>query len=106
MKTKLDVPSGMVHPVLLTAVILVIATTLRAPILGVGPLIQTLESEFNLTTTMAGFLTTLPLVALGLIAPFAGNLARVFGFEKTIFFALLIMVSGIILRSMGQEWQL
>lgn len=106
MKTELDVPSGMVHPVLLTAVILVIATTLRAPILGVGPLIQSLQSEFNLTTTMAGFLTTLPLIALGLIAPFAGNLAKVFGFEKTIFFALLIMVSGIILRSMGQEWQL
>lgn len=106
MKTKLDVPAGMVHPVLLLTIMLIIATTLRAPILGVGPLIQTLQAEFNLSTTMAGLLTTLPLIALGLIAPFAGFFSKKFGFEISIFAALIIMVLGIIIRSLGQEWQL
>lgn len=106
MKTKLDVPAGMVHPVLLLTIMLIIATTLRAPILGVGPLIQTLQAEFNLSTTMAGLLTTLPLIALGLIAPFAGSFSKKFGFEISIFAALIIMVLGIIIRSLGQEWQL
>lgn len=67
---------------------------------------QTLQSEFSLTSTMAGFITAFPLIALGLIAPFAGKLSRYIGFEKSIVIALLIMIVGVCIRSAGQEWQL
>ena len=93
-------------PALILIGLLAIATTLRAPILGVGPLVQTLQSELSLTRTMAGFITAFPLIALGLIAPFAGKLSRYIGFEKSIVIALLIMIVGVCIRSAGQEWQL
>src|SRR5699024_1285327 len=44
--------------------------------------------------------TTIPLIAFALVSPFAPKIANRFGMERTILVSMLILVIGIILRSM------
>lgn len=92
------------RPLLLLAGLLLIATNLRAPITGVGPLLSTLESAFDLSPAQAGLLTSLPLLAFALISPFAALFAREYGLERTLFGALLLIAVGLIVRSAGPVW--
>lgn len=92
------------RPFVLLAGLLLIATTLRAPITGVGPLLGTLESAFDLSPAQAGLITSLPLLAFASISPFAALLAREYGLERTLFGALMLIAAGLIVRSVGPAW--
>lgn len=80
--------------------ILLIAATLRVTFTGVAPLLDTIRADYGLTTAQTGLLTTLPLLAFGLISPLAAGIARRIGIERSLFAALLLMCSGIALRSL------
>ncbi|MET1025626.1 MAG: CynX/NimT family MFS transporter [Dongiaceae bacterium] len=95
-----------VRPALLIAGILLIATNLRAPITAVAPLLNMIRASFHLSTTEAGMLTTLPLLAFAAVSPFAALLAREYGLERTLFGALVVIGMGIVLRSAGTVWLL
>lgn len=92
------------RPALLIAGLLLIGTNLRAPITGVAPILETLQSVFTLSPTQAGLLTTLPLLAFGVISPFAAIFAKEYGLERSLFGALLLIMAGVILRSVGPAW--
>ncbi|MGO3858170.1 CynX/NimT family MFS transporter [Neisseriaceae bacterium CLB008] len=81
--------------------VLLVALCLRAPITGVGPLLQEIQQGLGLSNTLAGAVTTVPLLAFGVFSVFAPLLARRFGVERVIFAATLLLVIGIPLRSMG-----
>lgn len=81
--------------------VLLVALCLRAPITGVGPLLQEIQRTLGLSNTLAGAVTTVPLLAFGVFSVFAPMLARRFGVERVIFFATVLLVVGIPLRSMG-----
>lgn len=89
---------------LLIAGILLIATTLRAPITEIGPLMSQIRSAFDLGSAEAGVLTTLPLLAFAAISPFAALLAREYGIERSLFAAMVLMSVGILVRSAGTAW--
>lgn len=72
---------------------------LRAPLTCVGPIIEIIRNHTGMSNTLAGMLTTLPLLAFALISPIAPRLARRFGLEHTLFGALLLLGAGILLRS-------
>ncbi|AYB39146.1 CynX/NimT family MFS transporter [Brevibacillus laterosporus] len=78
--------------------IILIAANLRAAITSVGPLIGDIRNTTGLTGTVAGMLTTLPLIAFAILSPVTPKLARRFGMEKTLFIGLLVLSMGIILR--------
>ena len=78
--------------------IIFIGANLRAPITSVGPLLSAIRDEFSLSHSMAGSLTTVPLIAFALLSPFAPKIARKLGNELTIFFALLVLTIGIGVR--------
>nr|WP_209864333.1 MFS transporter [Paenibacillus shirakamiensis] len=80
--------------------IILVATTLRAPITAVGPLTDTLRSATSLSHTLLGMLTTLPLLAFALISPLAPKLGRRLGMERTMFLALILLLFGILIRSL------
>lgn len=84
--------------------ILLIATTLRAPITGVAPLLGMIRPYFDLGTTAAGALTALPLLAFAVVSPFGALLAREYGLERSLFFALMLVTAGIVLRSRDAAW--
>ncbi|MFC3885686.1 CynX/NimT family MFS transporter [Bacillus songklensis] len=72
---------------------------LRAPLTCVGPIIETIRQDTGMSNTLAGMLTTLPLLAFAFFSPLAPKIARRFGLEYTLFGALLLLAAGIILRS-------
>src|SRR5690625_1969295 len=80
--------------------ILIVGSTLRAPLTSVGPLISFIRTDLQISHTVAGLITTLPLLAFALLSPLAPKISRRYGMELTIFFSLLILLVGIILRSL------
>ncbi|WP_249317083.1 MFS transporter [Bacillus sp. FJAT-50079] len=81
--------------------IIFIASTLRSPLTSVGPLISLIKSGLHISNVLAGFLTTIPLLAFALISPFAPQIARRFGMERTLFASLVLLTLGIVIRSLG-----
>lgn len=93
-------PSAGRRPLLLIAGILLIATTLRVAFTGAPPLLDAIRSEYGLTTAQTGLLTTLPLLAFGLVSPLAAGVARRFGIERSLLLAMILICLGIGLRSL------
>ncbi|EPP1074541.1 CynX/NimT family MFS transporter [Salmonella enterica] len=85
---------------LLIAGILMIATTLRVTFTGAAPLLETIRSDYGLSTAQTGLLTTLPLLAFALVSPLAAGIARRFGMERSLFAAMLLICAGVALRSL------
>lgn len=57
--------------------------------------------SLNLNTTITGLLSSLPLITFALVSPFALPLLKHLQIKKSICFALLCILSGILLRSAG-----
>lgn len=89
------------RPVLLIIGILLIAANLRAPVTGVSPLLEAIRDSFGLNSIEAGLLITLPLLAFAIVSPFAALLAKAYGLERSLFAALILIGTGIIVRSSG-----
>lgn len=87
--------------ILLVLGIIIFASTLRSPLTSVGPIISYIRDGLGISSVLAGFITTIPLVAFAIISPFAPKLARRFGIELTLFFSIILLAIGIILRSVG-----
>ena len=79
--------------------ILLIASTLRVTFTGAAPLLDSIRAEYGLTTAQTGLLTTLPLLAFGLVSPLAAGVARRIGMERSLFIAMLLICAGIAVRS-------
>lgn len=85
---------------LLVTAILLTAAALRSPITGVGSIIGEIEATTGLSHTLSGLLTTLPLLAFAIFALTAPGLAAKLGTERTLFYCLLLMTGGILIRSL------
>ncbi|WP_445657390.1 MFS transporter [Achromobacter sp. NCFB-sbj8-Ac1-l] len=94
------------RPVLLIVGILFIAMALRAPFTGIAPLIGLIREQIGLSSSAAGMLIALPLLAFAIVSLGVASLARRYGLERTLFAALVIIGAGIVLRSHGAAWAL
>ncbi|MFK9090778.1 CynX/NimT family MFS transporter [Bacillus salipaludis] len=81
--------------------IIFIAANLRAPLTSVGPLVGLIRDDMNISNTMAGMLTTLPLLAFALFSPIVPKLGQKIGVERLIFGSLVLLTAGIIIRSLS-----
>ncbi|QSF46753.1 CynX/NimT family MFS transporter [Paenibacillus tianjinensis] len=98
-KTDLPRPAAGSGGFLLVLGIIFVAAALRAPFTSVGPLLEQIRDGLGLSNTLAGFITTLPLLAFALLSPFAPQLARRYGLGNTLLLAMLTLSMGILLRS-------
>jgi CP family cyanate transporter-like MFS transporter len=78
--------------------ILMVAANLRGAITCVGPLLDQIQSANGLTATAAGFLTSVPLFAFGIVSPYAATLARRIGIELAVLLSLLLVIVGLGVR--------
>jgi len=85
--------------VLLLITIVYVAMNLRAALISVGPVIDSIRVSMGLSATALGVLITLPVVCFGAFAPFAPRLLRLQSAERIILFSLLLLTGGIVLRS-------
>lgn len=80
--------------------LLLIAANLRAALTGVGPVLDTIQRDLQLSAAMAGLLASLPVLVFAAFAPLA-RLARQFGTERMILTGLLLLLVGLLVRSVG-----
>jgi CP family cyanate transporter-like MFS transporter len=81
--------------------IVLLAANLRPALTGVAPLIGQIRADTGISNGVAGLLTTLPLLAFGLLSPIAPRVARLFGMERVLLASLLVLAAGILLRWAG-----
>lgn len=84
--------------ILLGIGIAVTAFNMRATIVGVGPLLEAIRAETGMSTTVAGLLTTLPVICFGVLAGVAPGLARRFGIDLVIWLTMVGLTVGILVR--------
>lgn len=84
--------------ILLGIGIAVTAFNMRAAIVGVGPLLEAIRHETGISTTVAGLLTTLPVICFGALAGVAPRLARRFGIDLMIWLTMVGLTAGILIR--------
>jgi CP family cyanate transporter-like MFS transporter len=87
--------------VLLVLSMVLLAANLRPALTSVAPLIGQIRADTGISNGAAGLLTTLPLLAFGLLSPVAPRLARGFGMERVLLASLLLLAAGILMRSVG-----
>lgn len=73
------------HRLSLFVAILALAFVLRGPLTGVGPLLQNIQTQLQISSTLAGMLTTVPLLTFGLFSIFIPRLAARLGSEQMVF---------------------
>ena len=86
---------------LLIAGFLFIAFNLRPALAGVGPLVSHIRDSSGLSNSMLGLLTTLPLIAFGVMSSFTSLFTRRFGIGGTLLGAMFLLAIGIGLRSLN-----
>src|SRR4051794_16398715 len=93
-----EVPRSRIATVLLVAAIVAVALNQRPAVVAVAPVLGDLRSDTGLSSTIAGLLTTLPVLCFGAFAPAAPRLARRIGLETAVALSLVLPAAGIALR--------
>ncbi|HEY9498499.1 MAG TPA: MFS transporter [Terrimesophilobacter sp.] len=78
--------------------VVLVALNLRPVIVAVSPLLDTISTDLELTSFMAGLLVTLPVLCFGVLGPLAPALAARFGFERSLAGVLVAVIAGSVLR--------
>ncbi|TVP46757.1 MAG: MFS transporter [Halomonas sp.] len=76
----------------------VVGLNLRPAMSSVAPLLTRLQETAGLSASAAGLLTTLPVLFLGLSAPFAPTLAKYIGSERALSASLILLATALVIR--------
>lgn len=87
--------------ILVALAIFVLAMNLRSTFLSITPLIPTIMSEFQLSGSEVGLLTTIPMLVFAFLSSFMGALGSKFGTGKIMIVSIGIMIVGVFLRYFG-----
>jgi len=86
---------------LVVTAVLVVALSLRGPIVAVAPVLGRLIADLGLDPASAGLLTTIPVVCFAVAAPLASALIARVGPASAVWWCLAGVVAGTALRSSG-----
>ena len=84
---------------LLVAGIVLVALNLRPALAGLGPLVADVRLATGLSNTALGLLTTLPLLAFGVVSAFTPVVTRRLGVEGALGLALGLIGGGVLVRA-------
>ncbi|QWS33155.1 MFS transporter [Curtobacterium aetherium] len=88
---------------LLPAAIVLVALNFRGPIVAPAPVIGDIRADLGMTATVAGLLTTIPVLCFALATPFASWVIARFTAERAVSLSLVIVLVGTVLRSVPHE---
>lgn len=75
------------------AAIFFVSINLRPSVTSIGPLVNTIQDELNVSSMMMSLLTSIPVFCMGLFAPFAVPMQMKFGYRTSI--NVLIVLIGL-----------
>ena len=78
--------------------VIFLSLILRTPITSVGAILGPLKSMLDINNTVAGFITTIPLIAFAIFSPMVAKISNKAGLEKTLLLAAIIISIGLALR--------
>lgn len=93
-------PGAIGSQLLLVFAICFISINLRAALISVGPVVESISKSLSLSGTMVGFLLTLPIICFGAFAPLAPKLQRFQSPEQLVTMGLVVLAVGVVLRSL------
>lgn len=86
--------------VILILGIVFVGANLRAPLTAIGSLLPFIREDIQMSNTVLGLITTVPLLAFAFFSPFAPKFADKVGLQRAILIALLFLTLGVSLRSL------
>ncbi|MGY1693193.1 MFS transporter [Geodermatophilus sp. SYSU D01105] len=86
---------------LVLAAVLLAGVNMRGAIAAVSPVLPEMRAELGLSPTVAGLVTTLPVLCFAVLAPPAAWLGRRIGAEAALCAGLLAIAAGTVLRVLG-----
>ncbi|TIH06482.1 CynX/NimT family MFS transporter [Pseudomonas leptonychotis] len=87
--------------VMLLLALILAAINLRPGITSLAPLIERIAEELALSRSLISLTTALPVLCMGLLAPFAPRLAVRLGLERTIALCMAVIAVALLLRIVG-----
>jgi CP family cyanate transporter-like MFS transporter len=85
------------------AAIALIGFNLRPAVSGLGPIIGQISQSLDVSSAVAGILTTAPVICFGIVGPFGPGIAHRFGLERVILVSMVLLAVATGLRSLGGE---
>jgi MFS transporter, CP family, cyanate transporter len=82
----------------LAVVLLVSALNLRMSVAALSPVLDTIQHDEGLSSTVAGLLSTVPVICFGLFALATPRLIARFGMERLLVLVMVVITAGIALR--------
>lgn len=94
-------PQRMNDAWLLVVAIVLVASTLRAPLTAVGPVVDQIKSALSISNSTAGILTTIPLLIFGIVSPFVSRISAKLTMSKTVLLSTIIVILALVIRISG-----
>jgi len=94
-------PSRGPTTLLLGATLLLTALNLRAAVTSVGAVLRDVQVGVGMSDSVAGVLTTLPVLCFGIIGLVAARLGRRVGTDRALVAALLLITVGLVVRALA-----
>lgn len=85
---------------------MLVAANLRLPITIIPPLLNTIEKNLGIPKSMAGMITSIPLITFAVLSPVIVKVAKKLGNELTIFIFFILLILGSYLRIIPTVWAL
>lgn len=85
---------------------MLVAANLRLPITIIPPLLSTIEKDLGIPKSLAGLITSIPLITFAILSPVIVKVAKKLGNELTIFVFFILLIAGSYLRIIPTVWAL
>ena len=85
---------------------MLVAANLRLPITIIPPLLSTIEKNLGIPKSLAGLITSIPLITFAILSPVIVKVAKKFGNELTVFIFFILLIIGSYLRIIPTVWAL
>ncbi|RIL76532.1 MFS transporter [Staphylococcus cohnii] len=81
--------------------IVFIASTLRAPLTSVGPVVDEIKHVMEINNSVTGILTTIPLIIFAIVSPLVSRVTSRITMSRTILYSIILLIIGLYLRVAG-----
>jgi CP family cyanate transporter-like MFS transporter len=96
-----EAPAALRRRGLIALGVVLVALNLRPAVAGLGPLLQEVRGDLQMSGAVAGLLTSLPTVCFAIFGSLGPLLARRFGRTAVVCAAMLALTAGLLLRSLA-----